>query len=215
LPDSGIWEIRSAEQRNTHSAVMAWVAFDRGIKSVERYGLSGPVDRWRAIRDEIHREVCTYGIDHDRGVFVQSFGSKALDSALLRVPLVGFLPVDDPRVVATTEAIARDLMEMGFVLRYRPEEAPDGLPQNEGAFLICSFWLADNYAMMGREKEARELFDRLLDIRNDVGLLAEEYDPAAKCLLGNFPQAFSHVGLINTAHNLSLRKGPADRRSSQ
>jgi GH15 family glucan-1,4-alpha-glucosidase len=215
LPDSGIWEIRSAERRNTHSAVMAWVAFDRGIKSVERYGLSGPVERWRAIRDEIHREVCTYGVDHDRGVFVQSFGGKALDSALLRVPLVGFLPADDPRVIATTETIARELMEMGFVLRYRPEEAPDGLPQNEGAFLICSFWLADNYAMMGREKEARELFDRLLDIRNDVGLLAEEYDPAAKCFLGNFPQAFSHVGLINTAHNLSLRKGPADRRSSQ
>jgi GH15 family glucan-1,4-alpha-glucosidase len=214
MPDSGIWEIRSEEKRNTHSAVMAWVAFDRAIKSAERYGLKGPVDRWRAIRDEIHRTVCEHGMDHDRGVFVQCFESKALDSALLRIPLVGFLPPDDKRVIATANAIASELMEKGFVRRYRPEEAPDGLPQNEGAFLICSFWLADNYALMGREREAREMFERLLAIRNDVGLLSEEYDPAAKRFLGNFPQAFSHVGLINTAHNLSLRKGPADRRSS-
>ena len=214
LPDSGIWEIRSDERCNTHSAVMAWVAFDRAIKSAERYGLKGPVDRWRAIRDEIHRTVCTQGMDHDRGVFVQAFGGDALDAALLRIPLVGFLPPNDKRVVATAEAIARELTENGYVLRYRPNEAPDGLPHNEGAFLICSFWLADNFALMGREKEAREIFDRLLDIRNDVGLLAEEYDPVAKCFLGNFPQAFSHVGLINTAHNLSLRRGPADHRSA-
>ncbi|HWE71782.1 MAG TPA: glycoside hydrolase family 15 protein [Stellaceae bacterium] len=214
LPDSGIWETRNAEKRNTHSAVMAWVAFDRAIKSVGRYGLKGPVERWCAIRDEIHRTVCTEGVDHDRGIFVQAFGGQALDSALLRIPLVGFLPPDDKRVIATAETVARELTENGFVLRYRPDEAPDGLPQDEGAFLICSFWLADNFALMGREKEARELFDRLLAIRNDVGLLAEEYDPVAKCFLGNFPQAFSHVGLINTAHNLSLRQGPADHRSS-
>jgi GH15 family glucan-1,4-alpha-glucosidase len=193
---------------------MAWVAFDRAVKSAKRYGLKGPVERWCAIRDEIHRTVCTEGIDHERGVFVQAFGGQALDSALLRVPLVGFLPPNDKRVIATAEAVARELTENGFVLRYRPDEAPDGLPHDEGAFLICSFWLADNFALMGREKEARAMFERLLAIRNDVGLLAEEYDPVAKCFLGNFPQAFSHVGLINTAHNLSLRKGPADHRSS-
>ena len=215
LPDSGIWEIRSGERCNTHSAVMAWVAFDRAIKSAERYGLQGPVDRWRALRDEIHRTVCTYGVDHDRGVFVQTFDGKALDSALLRIPLVGFLPPEDKRVIATADAIARELTDNGFVLRYRPDEAPDGLPHDEGAFLICSFWLADNFALMGREKEARDLFERLLDIRNDVGLLAEEYDPVEKRFLGNFPQAFSHVGLINTAHNLSLRKGPADHRAAR
>ncbi|HEX3973441.1 MAG TPA: glycoside hydrolase family 15 protein [Stellaceae bacterium] len=215
LPDSGIWESRGDEKRNTHSAVMAWVAFDRAIKSVEKYGLKGPVERWCSIRDEIHRTVCTQGMDHERGVFVQAFGGKALDSALLRIPLVGFLPPDDKRVVATAEAVARDLTEKGFVYRYRTNEAPDGLPHNESAFLICSFWLADNFALMGREREARELFDRLLDIRNDVGLLAEEYDPFEKRFLGNFPQAFSHVGLINTAHNLALRQGPADHRSAQ
>ena len=214
LPDSGIWEIRGTERRNTHSAVMAWVAFDRAIKSIERFGLKGPLDRWIALRREIHREVCTRGVDHERGVFVQAFGGTALDSALLRIPLVGFLPPDDPRVVRTAEAVARDLVEHGFVLRYRPDEAPDGLPHDEGAFLICSFWLADNFALMGREKEARALFERLLAIRNDVGLLAEEYDPVEKRFLGNFPQAFSHVGLINTAHNLSLRKGPAGHRAA-
>lgn len=214
LPDSGIWESRGAERRYTHSAVMAWVAFDRGIKSAKRFGLKGPVARWTALRREIHREVLTHGVDHERGVFVQSYGSKALDSALLRVPLVGFLPADDARVVRTAEAVARDLMEDGFVLRYRPDEAPDGLPHNEGAFLICSFWLADNFALMGRQGEAREIFERLLAIRNDVGLLAEEYDATAKRFLGNFPQAFSHVGLINTAHNLSLARGPADHRAA-
>jgi GH15 family glucan-1,4-alpha-glucosidase len=213
LPDSGIWEIRGAERRNTHSAVMAWVAFDRAIKSSERFALEGPVDRWRSLRSEIHREVCTYGVDHDRGVFVQCYNGTALDSAVLRIPLVGFLPAHDRRVVNTADAVARELVKDGFVLRYRPDEAPDGLPHDEGAFLICSFWLADNFALMGREKEARALFEKLLAIRNDVGLLAEEYDPAEKRFLGNFPQAFSHVGLINTAHNLSLGKGPADRRS--
>jgi len=215
LPDSGIWESRGEEKRHTHSAVMAWVAFDRAIKSAERFGLKGPMDRWRALRDQIHRQICAQGVDHERGVFVQAFGGKALDSALLRVPLVGFLPPNDKRVIATAEAIARELTEHGFVFRYRPNEAPDGLPHDEAAFLICSFWLADNFALMGREKEARDLFDRLLDIRNDVGLLAEEYDPVKKRFAGNFPQAFSHVGLINTAHNLSLHKGPADHRAAR
>ncbi len=212
-PDSGIWEARRGEQRNTHSAVMAWVAFDRAVRSAERYGLKGPVKRWVAVRDQIHREVCTRGIDPERGVFVQHFGGKALDAALLRIPLVGFLPPDDPRVTRTRDAIAQELMLDGLVRRYIPDQAPDGLPGDEGAFLICSFWLADNYALAGRRREARVLFERLLALRNDVGLLAEEYDPRAKRFLGNFPQAFSHVGLINTAHNLNLHKGPAGHRA--
>ena len=215
LPDSGIWKSRSEEKRHTHSAMMAWVAFDRAVQSVERWGLKGPVERWRALRDEIHREFCTRGVDHERGVFVQAFDGKALDAALLRVPLTGFLPPNDKRVIATAEAVARELTEHGFVYRYRTDEAPDGLPHNESAFVICSFWLADNFALMGREKEARELFERLLAIRNDVGLLAEEYDPATKMFLGNFPQAFSHVGLVNTAPNLSLHKGPASHRAAR
>ena len=214
LPDSGIWESRGKEKRHTHSAVMAWVAFDRAVKSAACFGLKGPVERWRALRDEIHREVCARGVDHDRGVFVQAFDGKALDAALLRIPLTGFLPPDDKRVVATADAVARELTEDGFVFRYRPDQAPDGLPHDEGAFVICSFWLADNFALMGRGKDARDLFERLLDIRNDVGLLAEEYDPAKKMFLGNFPQAFSHVGLVNTAHNLSLHKGPANHRAA-
>ncbi len=214
LNDSGIWEMRGPERRHTHSAVMAWVAFDRAIKSAEKFGLEGPVDRWRELCRTIHEEVCSKGVD-ERGVFVQSYGSNALDAALLRIPLVGFLPADDPRVVRTAETIAKELMVDGYVLRYRSEETTDGLPPNEGTFLICSFWLADNFALMGREQEARAIFERLLAIRNDVGLLAEEYDPRGKRFLGNFPQAFSHIGLINTAHNLSLLKGPANRRSIQ
>jgi GH15 family glucan-1,4-alpha-glucosidase len=215
LPDAGIWEPRTPAKRNTHSAMMAWVAVDRGIKSAEQFGLEGPVERWRALRDTIHREVCSQGYDSNRGVFVQEYGGTALDAALLRVPLVGFLPPEDPRVIRTAEAIAKDLAVDGLILRYRAEEAPDGLPPGEGAFLACSFWLADNYALMGRDAEARALFERLLALRNDVGLLAEEYDPRAKQFLGNFPQAFSHVGLINTAHNLSLAKGPAERRAGK
>jgi GH15 family glucan-1,4-alpha-glucosidase len=215
LPDSGIWEMRGPEQRHTHSAVMAWVAFDRAVKSAERFGLAGPVDRWTALRDEIHREVCEKGFDSGRGAFVQRYGSVELDAALLRIPLVGFLPPDDPRVVATAEAIMRDLTVDGFVLRYRSGTVHEGLPPGEGTFLICSFWLADNLAMMGRYKEARALFERLLAVRNDVGLLAEEFDPRTRRFLGNFPQAFSHIGVINTAHNLTLAKGPADRRAAQ
>jgi len=212
-PDSGIWEARRAEQRNTHSAVMAWVAFDRAVRSAEKFGLKGPTKRWAAVRSQIHRDICTHGVDCERGIFVQQFGGKALDAALLRIPLVGFLPPDDPRVVKTMEAIANELTFDGLVRRYIPDEAPDGLPGNEGAFLICSFWLADNYALAGRRREARVMFERLLALRNDVGLLSEEYDPRTKRMLGNFPQAFSHVGLINTAHNLILHKGPAGHRA--
>ena len=213
-PDSGIWEARRAEQRNTHSAVMAWVAFDRAIRSAEKFRLQGPVKRWIAVRDRIHREVCTHGIDAERGAFVQQFGGKSLDAALLRIPLVGFLPPDDPRVVKTMDAVAAELTFDGLVRRYRPDQAPDGLPGGEGAFLICSFWLADNYALSGRERQARALFERLLALRNDVGLLSEEYDPHAKRQVGNFPQAFSHVGLINTAHNLAEHMGPAKLRAN-
>ncbi|MDE2229613.1 MAG: glycoside hydrolase family 15 protein [Alphaproteobacteria bacterium] len=212
-PDSGIWEARRDVQRNTHSAVMAWVAFDRAVRSAGKFGFKGPVKRWAAVRDQIHREACTRGVDPERGVFVQRFGGKALDAALLRIPLVGFLPPDDPRVIKTRDAIADELTLDGLVRRYLPDQTPDGLSGDEGAFLICSFWLADNYALVGRRREARVLFERLLALRNDVGLLAEEYDPHAKRLLGNFPQAFSHVGLINTAHNLILRKGPAEHRA--
>jgi GH15 family glucan-1,4-alpha-glucosidase len=214
-PDSGIWEIRGPERRHTHSAVMAWVAFDRAVRAVEHGNLPGPIERWKAQRDAIHAETCTRAYDATRGIFVQHFGGKALDAALLRIPLVGFLPADDPRVKRTAEAIARELAVDGFVMRYQTEDGADGLPQGEGAFLLCSFWLADNFALMGRKDEARALFDRLLAIRNDVGLLPEEYDPHARRFLGNFPQAFSHVGLVNTAHNLCLTQGPAHRRSAR
>lgn len=202
-PDSGIWEARNSEQRNTHSAVMAWVAFDRAVRLAENYGLKGPANRWAAVRDQIHQEACTRGVDPERGIFVQQFGGKELDAALLRIPLVGFLPPSDVRVIKTMDAVARDLSSGGFVRRYIPEQAPDGVPGDEGVFLICSFWLAANYALAGRRREARTMFERLLTLRNDVGLLAEEYDPHARRLLGNFPQAFSHVGLINTACHLS------------
>ena len=213
LPDAGIWEMRGKQWRHTHSAVMAWVAFDRALKSSAAFGVKGPVERWTASRDRIHDEVCRRGYDSERGAFVQAYGGKTLDAALLRIPLVGFLPPDDPRVVGTVEAIARELVVDGFVARYETASAADGLPPGEGCFLICSFWLADNFALMGRKDEARRLFERVLGVRNDVGLLAEEYDPRTRHFLGNFPQAFSHVGLINTAHNLTLADGPADRRA--
>jgi GH15 family glucan-1,4-alpha-glucosidase len=212
-PDEGIWEVRGPRQHFTHSKMMAWVAFDRAVKSIERFHLDGPVDRWRQIRDAIHAEVCAKGFDRRRGAFTQAYGSSSLDASLLMMPLVGFLPPTDARVMGTVRAIERDLVEDGFVLRYRTHETDDGLPPGEGVFLACSFWLADNYAMMGRTQEARALFERLLALRNDVGLLAEEYDPASRRLLGNFPQAFSHVGLVNTAYNLTPRQpAPAARR---
>jgi GH15 family glucan-1,4-alpha-glucosidase len=194
--------------------MMAWVAIDRAVKAIERFGHAGPLDEWRRLRDRIKDEVCARGFDRSLNAFTQSYGSRRLDASLLMMPLVGFLPASDERVRGTVRAIERDLMSGGFVLRYSPDEseAVDGLPRGEGVFLACTFWLADNYALDGRVDEARVLFQRLLDIRNDVGLLSEEYDPDARRLLGNFPQAFSHVGLINTAHNLSQRTKPAEHR---
>lgn len=212
-PDEGIWEVRGPRRHFTHSKVMAWVGVDRAIKAVERFGLDGPVDRWKALKARIHDEVCREGFDAELGSFVQFYGSKELDASLLRIPLVGFLGVNDERVRGTVSAIERGLMEDGYVRRYRPDPEIDGLPADEGAFLACSFWLADNLALMGREDEAREVFERLLGLCNDVGLLSEECDPSSGRLLGNFPQAFSHISVINTAHNLSdLEGGPAHRR---
>ena len=212
-PDEGIWEVRGPRRDFTHSKVMAWVAVDRSIKEVRKGFGNGPLDRWLALRDEIHHDVCTRGFDADRGAFVQYYGSKSLDASLLMIPLVGFLPASDPRVVSTVRAIEQELMYHGLVLRYPTETGVDGLPPGEGTFLPCTFWLADNYAVAGRHQEARELFLRLLDLRNDVGLLSEEYDPVLRRQLGNFPQAFSHVSLVNTAHNVMPAEGPAEHRS--
>jgi GH15 family glucan-1,4-alpha-glucosidase len=210
-PDEGIWEIRGPRRHFTHSKVMAWVALDRAIKAVDLLGHDGPVDRWRAIRRELHDEVCREGYDSERDTFVQYYGADHLDASLLQIPLVGFLPSDDPRVKGTVAAIQRELMVDGLVHRYPPEgsQSVDGLPPGEGTFLACSFWLADNLAMMGRRDEALDIFERLLTLRNDVGLLAEEFDPASGRLLGNFPQAFSHVALVNTANYLSEAPMPA------
>jgi GH15 family glucan-1,4-alpha-glucosidase len=214
-PDEGIWEVRGAKRHFTHSKVMAWVAFDRTILSAEKFNLEVPLERWRAVRKQIHDEVCNQGFDKDLGSFVQSYGSKNLDASLLLIPLVGFLPPSDPRVRSTIETIERDLMCEGLVQRYNTGTAADGLPPGEGVFLACSFWLADNYVLLGRVAEAEKLFERLLALRNDVGLLAEEYDPENRRLMGNFPQAFSHVALVNTALNLSRLRGPASQRSSR
>jgi GH15 family glucan-1,4-alpha-glucosidase len=210
-PDEGLWEIRGPRRHFTHSKVMAWVAVDRAIKATESYHLSGPADRWRALREQLHDEVCERGYDAERNTFVQSYGSDKLDASLLQIPLVGFLDGSDERVRGTLDAIQRELCEDGFVRRYDSEDAPqiDGLPPGEGAFLACSFWLADNLALAGRLDEAREQFERLLSLRNDLGLLAEEYDPKLGRQLGNFPQAFSHVPMVNTARLLS---GPDGRR---
>jgi GH15 family glucan-1,4-alpha-glucosidase len=187
---------------------MAWVAFDRAIRSAERHGLAGPVRRWRAVRRRIHADVCARGFDPGLGSFVQSYGSGQLDASLLLLPKTGFLPASDPRILGTIDAIERRLMRDGLVLRYDSAAAGDGMPPGEGAFLACSFWLADAYVETGRLEEARTLFERLLALRNDVGLLAEEYDTAAGRLVGNFPQAFSHIALINTACTLQ-RAGAA------
>jgi GH15 family glucan-1,4-alpha-glucosidase len=205
-PDEGIWEVRGPRRHFTHSKVMAWVAFDRGVQAVERFGRPGPVERWREVRSEIHREVCERGFDPELNAFTQSYGSKRLDASLLVLPLVGFLPPDDERMIGTVTAIERELYRDGFVYRYLTDEESqqiEGLPPGEGAFLPCTFWLADNFALQGRLDEARELFERLLGLRNDLGLLAEEWDPATRRQLGNFPQAFTHVALVNTAFNLS------------
>ncbi len=211
-PDEGIWEVRGPRREFTHSKMMAWVAVDRAVKSVERFRLDGPVDRWRALRATIHDEVCRKGFDPQLNAFVQSYGSKLLDASLLMTPLVGFLPASDARVHGTVAAIERHLVRDGFVARYSTEESVDGLPPGEGAFLACTFWLADNLVLLHRRDEAVRIFERLLDLRNDVGLLSEEYDVGARRLVGNFPQAFSHVGLVNTARNLALHDGPAEHR---
>ncbi|AMM23567.1 glycoside hydrolase family 15 protein [Variovorax sp. PAMC 28711] len=203
-PDEGIWEIRGPRQHFTHSKVMAWVAFDRGVKAVERYGLEGPVEAWRRTRDEIHAQVCQSGFDAKRNSFVQHYGSTELDASLLLIPMVGFLPPDDPRVLGTIEAIERELVVDGFVLRYLTATGIDSLPAGEGVFLPCSFWLADCLAVTGRHAEAEALFERLLALRNDVGLLSEEFDPRTGHMQGNFPQALSHMALVNTARLLSL-----------
>jgi GH15 family glucan-1,4-alpha-glucosidase len=205
-PDEGIWEVRGPRRHFTHSKVMAWVAFDRAIKMVERIGRDGPVDRWKSIRREIRREVLDQGYDADRGTFVQFFGSDRLDASCLLIPLVGFLPATDERVVGTVRAIEQDLVRGGFVERYRADEGNadvDGLPPGEGVFLPCSFWLAAVLHQQGRRDEAVALYDRLLALRNDVGLISEEYDPERGRLVGNFPQAFTHIGIVETAFTLS------------
>lgn len=202
-PDDGIWEVRGGRRHFTFSKVMAWVAIDRSIQAAERHALPAPLAEWRALRRRIHECVCTHGIDPARGCFTQSFGSPALDASLLQLPLLGFLPADDPRVAATVAAIERELMPEGLVLRYDTREAVDGLPPGEGAFLACSFWLVEVYAMQGRRAEAEALFARLAALANDVGLLAEMAEPATGRLLGNFPQAFSHAALISAAARLA------------
>lgn len=214
-PDEGIWEVRGGRRHFTYSKVMAWVAFDRAVKAADGFGLDGPVERWRRLRAEIHEDVCRRGFDAELGSFVQAYGARQLDASLLLLPAVGFLPPADPRVRGTVAAVERRLLVDGFVLRYDTAEVADGLPPGEGAFLACSFWLADAYVLLGRIDDARRLFERLLSLRNDVGLLAEEYDPRAGRLVGNFPQAFSHIALVNTAHNLTCLAKPAEQRSDR
>ena len=212
-PDEGIWEVRSGPRHFTHSKVMAWVAFDRAIKSVETFGLPGPLEAWRTLRETIFNEVCEKGFDKDFGTFVQSYGSKQLDANLLLIPTVGFLPITDRRVEATIAAIERRLLRGGFVMRYDTAATDDGLPPGEGAFLACSFWLVDAYVLQGRIVDAETLFKRLVGLCNDLGLLSEEYDPRASRLVGNFPQAFSHVALVNSAYNLTREVKPVEQRA--
>jgi GH15 family glucan-1,4-alpha-glucosidase len=213
-PDEGIWEVRGTRQHFTYSKVMTWVALDRAVHAIERFGLEGPLPRWRELRQRIHEQICACGFNTQIGSFVQAYGSKELDASLLLIPTVGFLPASDPRVRGTVQAIERHLFVDGFVRRYDTRTSDDGLPEGEGAFLACSFWLADAWVLLGRVREARELFERLLTLRNDVGLLAEEYDTRTRRLVGNFPQAFSHVALVNTAHNLARATKPAEQRAA-
>jgi GH15 family glucan-1,4-alpha-glucosidase len=212
-PDNSIWEFRDRRRHFTYSKVMAWVAFDRSIKSAEMFGFDAPIDLWRKLRDEIHADVCTHAYDASRNTFVQAYGERPLDASLLLLPAVGFLPPQDPRVRGTVAAIERELMCDGFVLRYDTERTSDGLPPGEGAFLACSFWLVDAYMMVGRKDDARNLFARLANLCNDVGLLSEEYDPQLKRMAGNFPQAFSHVAMVNSAFNLGSGDKPSEQRS--
>jgi GH15 family glucan-1,4-alpha-glucosidase len=214
-PDNGIWEVRGPRRHFTHSKVMAWVAIDRAIKSVERYGTDGPVDAWRALRSEIHDEICREGYNEEKKAFTQFYGSSNLDASMLMMPLVGFLPASDPRVQSTVDAIERELCSNGFVRRYNAHETSDGMKGPEGTFLPCNFWLVDNLALLGRTDQAREQFERLLGLRNDLGLLSEEYDPVAGRFLGNFPQALTHVGLVNSAKNLTPGPKPAEDRPAR
>jgi GH15 family glucan-1,4-alpha-glucosidase len=211
-PDEGMWEVRGGRRDFTFSKVMAWVAIDRTLRDAERFKLDGPLEHWRKVRDHMHARICTEGFDSSRNTFTESFGSSDLDANLLLLPVMGFLPPDDPRMRGTVAAIERELLVDGLVKRYRTRTGVDGLPQGEGAFLPCSFWLADNYTLQGRDGEACAMFERLLSLSNDVGLLAEEYDPRAKRQVGNFPQAFSHLALIGTALNLH-EIGPAQQRA--
>jgi len=212
-PDQGIWEVRSGPQHFTYSKMMAWVAFDRAVKTVKEFGLQGPVEEWQKLQKEIHADVCSKGYSSKLKCFVQAYGTEELDASLLLMPAVGFLPADDPRVQKTVEAIEKRLAVNGLVRRYDTRSAEDGLPPGEGVFLACSFWLADAYFLLGRVEEAEKLFERLLSLRNDVGLLSEQYDVQLNRLTGNFPQAFSHISLINTAHNLSHFEKPAEERA--
>jgi GH15 family glucan-1,4-alpha-glucosidase len=213
-PDDGIWEVRGARQHFTHSKIMAWVAFDRAIKDAQQDGLEAPLDRWKATRDAIHREVCSRGFNREKNAFVQSYETAHLDASVLLMPQVGFLPPDDPRVLGTVAAIERELLVDGFVMRYSSETGVDALPAGEGAFLACSFWLADAYVLCGRRAEGEALFRRLLALGNDVGLYAEEYDPRAKSVLGNFPQALTHMALVNTARLLTMPAAAAQSASA-
>jgi GH15 family glucan-1,4-alpha-glucosidase len=214
-PDEGIREIRGPRRHFVHSKVMAWVAFDRAVRIMQEFGADGSLDRWIKLRSDIHDEVCRLGFSRELNSFVQYYGAKELDASLLLLPLVGFLPPEDPRILSTVAAIERNLMQDGLVARYNTESSVDGLAGNEGTFLACSFWMVDNYVLQRRIDEARSLFEHLLSLRNDVGLLAEEYDPKEHRQLGKFPQAFSHLALVDTAYNLSpgIEARPADERS--
>jgi GH15 family glucan-1,4-alpha-glucosidase len=214
-PDQGIWEMRGPPQHFTYSKVMAWVAFDRAIKSAENFGLEGPLDRWRELREEICDDVLAHGYDKKRGTFAQAYGSDQLDASLLLLPCVGFLPISDPRVTGTVAAIERRLLCDGLVMRYSTEDVEDALPPGEGAFLACSFWLVDVYILQERFEEAENLFRRLVGLSNELGLLSEEYDAASKRLVGNFPQAFSHVALVNSAYNLTRARKPVHQRAQE
>lgn len=213
-PDEGIWEVRSGPEQFVYSKVMAWVAFDRTIRSAERFKLEGPIERWRETREAIHKQVCEQGYNKDLNSFVRSYGSTEVDASLLLIPAMGFLPATDPRMVGTVEQIEKTLMKDGLVQRYDTSKASDGLPPGEGMFLACSFWLVDAYLMMGREKDAIALFERLIGLSNDLGLLSEEYDTEAKRLCGNFPQAFSHLALVNSACNLGRNGRPVEQRTN-
>jgi GH15 family glucan-1,4-alpha-glucosidase len=212
-PDQGIWEIRGEPRHFTYSKVMTWVAFDRTIKSAEAFKLDGPLERWRAMRDKIQADVIERGFDATLGSFVSAYGARELDASLLLLPAVGFLPADDPRIRGTIAAIERTLMRDGLVMRYDTRRSDDGLPPGEGMFLACSFWLVDAYILLGELDRANLMFERLVKLCNDVGLLSEQYDLNGKGLVGNFPQAFSHLALVSTACNLSNYKGPADHRA--